>query len=79
MGEAAMSKYAGGKKASQKRWLKRIVENDRIVRFGVQITLRDYFAAKALLAFAFTEKDQHKQIAKWAYGLADAMLQERKR
>jgi hypothetical protein len=41
------------------------------------MTLRDYFAAKALNApYAHHESDPHKS-AEWAYHLADAMLKAR--
>lgn len=43
--------------------------------------LRDYFAAKALIAIigqgdTFTN-DEHSDVARLAYGYADAMLEER--
>ena len=42
------------------------------------MTLRDYFAAKAL-ANAYTQHDGNPdKVAEWAYALADAMLKERK-
>lgn len=41
------------------------------------MTLRDYFAAKAM-ANAYTQHDGNPNIiAKWAYEIADAMLKER--
>jgi len=41
------------------------------------MTLRDYFAAKAM-ANAYTQHDGNPNlIAKWAYDLADAMMKER--
>lgn len=43
----------------------------------VGMTLRDYFAAKAM-ANAYTQHDGNPNIiAKWAYEIADAMLKER--
>jgi len=52
------------------------------------MTLRDYFAAKAIALFPLTEADlvklgsgvaepNHKYVAKFCYSLADAMLAER--
>jgi len=52
--------------------------------FGVQgMTLRDYFAAKALGGYSqnhevFNDKT-HDQVARMAYVVADAMLAERNR
>ena len=40
------------------------------------MTLRDYFAAKAMLGF-ITVEVQQERIAKWAYEIADAMLAAR--
>jgi hypothetical protein len=43
------------------------------------LSLRDYFAAKALPAY-FSDGagwNQHDQAAKWAYEMADAMLKAR--
>ena len=40
------------------------------------MTLRDYFAAKAMLGF-ITAEVQQERIAKWAYEIADAMLAAR--
>ena len=40
------------------------------------MTLRDYFAAKAMLGF-ITVEVQQERIAKWAYEIADAMLEVR--
>ena len=40
------------------------------------MTLRDYFAAKAMLGF-ITVEVQQERIAKWAYEIADAMLEAR--
>ena len=41
------------------------------------MTLRDYFAAKAL-ANAYTQHDGNPdKVAEWAYALADAMLKAR--
>jgi hypothetical protein len=43
------------------------------------MTLRDYFAAKAMQAFLSAEKtDFPEQAAAWAYQVADAMLEARK-
>jgi len=46
------------------------------------MTLRDYFAAKALQAYGGGEYTgqsgmPHEKIAEWSYGMADAMLKER--
>jgi len=42
------------------------------------MTLRDYFAAKALQSIlSGTVSDDHKRIAQESYKLADAMLEER--
>lgn len=44
------------------------------------MTLRDYFAAKALVAFAtasFEGDTPYKDVATWCYSMADAMLEER--
>ena len=40
------------------------------------MTLRDYFAAKALPEF-MTDEVHYEDMAKWSYELADAMLKER--
>lgn len=41
------------------------------------MTLRDYFAAKAL-ANAYTQHDSDRdKVAEWAYAVADAMLKAR--
>ena len=40
------------------------------------MTLRDYFAAKAMLGF-ITVEVQRERIAEWAYEIADAMLAAR--
>ena len=45
------------------------------------MSLRDYFAAKALIAIIghgdiFTH-EEHSDVARWAYGYSDAMLVER--
>ena len=45
------------------------------------MTLRDYFAAKAMLAY-WADPDvapDHKTAAAWAYEMADAMLKARKK
>ena len=49
--------------------------------FLVELSLRDYFAAKALIAIIghgdiFTH-EEHSDVARWAYGYSDAMLEER--
>jgi ferritin len=44
------------------------------------ITLRDYFAAQILnghMSNSFEDERELKDIAKWAYKFADAMLKER--
>jgi hypothetical protein len=45
------------------------------------MTLRDYFAAKAMQGFVADLCDQHDmtqaQISRWAYAMADAMLKAR--
>ena len=45
------------------------------------MSLRDYFAAKAMATFPFSlyEDDKDKQIASASYRMADAMLAERER
>lgn len=48
------------------------------------ISLRDYFAGQALAGFAVSESfrrtpEGHASWAAWAYEVADAMLQARKR
>ena len=46
------------------------------------ITLRDYFAAQILnghMSNSFEDERELKDIAKWAYNFADAMLKERER
>ncbi len=60
-----------------------IVETDLILgtRIDTGVTLRDYFAAKAMQAMLSLE-DVHlnwgeSQLAKWSYEQADAMLEER--
>jgi len=47
-------------------------------REQLELTLRDYFAAKALQGQAGLGGAPHTQ-AKWAYELADAMLAEREK
>ena len=46
------------------------------------MSLRDYFAAKAMQSLVADPDDQHNmtkvQIAKWAYAMADRMLEARK-
>ena len=42
------------------------------------MTLRDYFAAQAMLGFIAVEV-QRERIAEWAYEIADAMLEVRGR
>ena len=45
------------------------------------MTLRDYFAAKAMQDFITADQGHtfdYKQIAKWSYDMADAMLAARK-
>lgn len=48
---------------------------------NVGMTLRDYFAAKALHSMQSlsieTEDGLPEQMAKWAYAVADAMLEQR--
>ncbi len=41
------------------------------------MTLRDYFAAKAMQTFASTKELGDEQVASWAYATADAMLKAR--
>ena len=41
------------------------------------MTLRDYFAAKAMQAIIANEGHQSDRIGEWAYGYADIMLQAR--
>lgn len=44
------------------------------------MSLRDYFAAKAMQGTCVSDGDDYvspEQIAKWAYAVADAMLKER--
>lgn len=43
------------------------------------MTLRDYFAAKAMQAFCVNEWSDIKNIAEVAYQMADAMLEQRGR
>ena len=46
------------------------------------IELRDYFAAKAMQGLMSTQNIEgalnNESVASWAYGVADAMLKERK-
>ena len=42
--------------------------------FGSGMTLRDYFAGQAL---AMAQPDSPKNLAEWAYMVADAMLEQR--
>lgn len=47
-----------------------------------EITLRDYFAAAAMTGLGANSKHVNmtdKEIAKWAYNQADAMIEERNR
>lgn len=62
-----------------------VVETDLILgtRIDTGMSLRDYFAAKAMQAMLSLE-DVHlnwgeSQLAKWSYEQADAMLAERNR
>ena len=45
------------------------------------LTLRDYFAAKAMEAYWNDPNvaSEHKTAAAWAYEMADAMLEEREK
>jgi len=44
------------------------------------MTLRDYFAAKAMAAMVLLEEVHSEiEVAKWSYQQADAMLEERNR
>ena len=43
------------------------------------MTLRDYFAAKAMQALLSSSDSQIEKIACWAYTAADAMLNEREK
>ena len=57
------------------------VDANREEVYGTRgMSLRDYFAAKAMQGFSvnsdFTE-NTHREIADMAYALADAMLEER--
>ena len=41
------------------------------------MTLRDYFAAKAMVGLLASMPDKPTSIARWSYELADAMLEKR--
>jgi hypothetical protein len=41
------------------------------------MTLRDYFAAKAMQAFIAIDDSDNRKIARWSYNLADAMINHR--
>lgn len=44
------------------------------------MTLRDYFAAKAMpIVFSAKNMDCNSDAARWAYSMADAMLKEREK
>ena len=48
--------------------------------FAEEMTLRDYFAAQILnghMSNSFEDERELKDIAKWAYKFADAMLEAR--
>jgi hypothetical protein len=48
--------------------------------FNGAMTLRDYFAAKAMQGLIVgCEKPNDLIIAKWSYAMADAMLEEREK
>ena len=68
-----MTKDTGGPAFPMRRY------NPNIMKFEEVggMTLRDYFAAKAL-ANAYTQYDGNPdKVAEWAYALADAMLKAR--
>jgi hypothetical protein len=56
-----------------------VVTNDGILYDGM--TLRDYFAAKAMQAFLDRQRYSlsDETIAEWAYAIADAMLKAREK
>lgn len=61
-----------------------IVTSDTTVQcFG--ITIRDYFAAKAMQTLINVQMDENspnatnEEIVKWSYEIADAMLKEREK
>ena len=43
------------------------------------MTLRDYFAAKAMQVYLTIESGNDDKVAHWAYATADAMLAEREK
>lgn len=58
------------------------VETDLVCghRFDPGMSLRDYFAAKAMAAMLLLEEVYSEiEVAKWSYQQADAMLAERNR
>jgi len=53
-------------------------EQDGIQAFGAGMTLRDYFAAKAMQAVIARGDDTNRPgMAEWSYAMADAMLKAR--
>jgi len=59
-----------------------VVETDLILgtRIDTGMSLRDYFAAKAMAAMLLLEEVHSEiEVAKWSYQQADAMLAERNR
>lgn len=53
-------------------------DNEGNHRWAQGLWLRDYFAAKALIGLLNEERPNIYQVARDAYRLADAMLEERK-
>jgi len=55
-----------------------IDDGELIARGDTGMTLRDYFAAKAIIAYhADGEFSSPEDVANWCYRLADAMLEAR--
>ena len=58
-----------------------VIDIGQGVEFHTGMTLRDYFAAKAMQSHLTHDGSEHANeigVAKWAYEMADAMLKARK-
>ena len=50
-----------------------------VSRRNLGMSLRDYFAAKAMQGIATHSVGNYLKVAEWSYGIADAMLTEREK
>lgn len=68
-----MSNNTGGP-AFPMNWIKQEAPNLNVILEQRGMTLRDYFAAKAMYLCPLRS---HSDAARWCYQMADAMLKER--